>query len=310
MKISIVTSLYQSQKFVIEFYERHKKCIEKINLSYEFIFVNDGSPDNSSEMVKQLRSHDDNVKLIDLSRNFGQHAAMYAALYYSTGDLVMALDCDLEEEPENILGMYLLMQGNNTIDVVYGVTATRSGGFLRNYMGTMFYKLLNLVSEVKIPRDQAWQRLMKRVYVDSLLQYTETESLPAGLMALAGFCQVPFLIEKPYKGTTSYSFRRRWALALNSILSFSSKPLIFICVSGLIITTLSAAAGVIMLFAKLLHYNFQTGWLSLFLSIWFIGGLNLFSLGIIGLYLAKIFNQVKARPKFLVKSFEGIADRT
>lgn len=304
MKISIVTSLYLSASFVDDFYRRHLSCLKQIGCEYEFIFVNDGSPDNSADVVRGLVKTDSNVTLVDLSRNFGQHAAMYAGLAHATGDYIMALDCDLEEDPENIIPMMEVLKANPQADVVFGVTRRRSGGLFRNHFGALFYWLMDFLSDIKIPRDQAWQRLMTKRYVKALLAYTEGESLPAGLMVLAGFEQLPFSLEKKYKGTSSYSLRKRLLLATNSMISFSGRPLVLICVSGLSITLISILAFLAVIILYLVGIKFLTGWLSVVLSIWLLGGLNLLSVGVIGLYLSKIFNQVKNRPKYIIKSIE------
>jgi putative glycosyltransferase len=306
-KISIVTSLYRSENFIDEFYARHRACLNKLNLDYEFVFVNDGSPDQSSMRVRALNQQDQKVVLVELSRNFGQHAAMFAAMAFARGNYVCALDCDLEEAPENLEGMFKRMQADSDIDVVYGIQQGRPGGMVRGFFGKIFYLLMEWISEVKIPRHAAWQRVMTRRYVDALLLFRETEVLTGGLMALTGFRQVPYVIEKNYKGTTSYSFRRRMVLAFNSILGFSSRPLTFICVCGVLITIVAFLAIVEIVGLKLAGHPFQAGWVSLLASIWCVGGLIMFSIGMVGIYLARVFNQVKGRPLYIVKSVLGRA---
>jgi len=266
--------------------------------------VNDGSNDDSGEKVKFLMQSNPSIKYINLSRNFGQHAAMFAGMANASGNYVCALDCDLEEAPENLAAMYKRIKGSQDIDVVYGVLKGRTGGLFRKTLGGFFYNIMDFLSHVKIPRDQAWQRLMTKQYVQALLLHTEKESLPAGLMVLAGFNQVPFQMEKIYKGTSSYSVAKRWRLAVNSITSFSSRPLTLICLLGLGIT-ICAAIGIISIIGlKLTSVDFQAGWLSLVASIWLVGGMILASVGVVGIYIAKIFDQVKPRPLYIIKDIE------
>ena len=301
VEISVVTSLYKSGSYLRDFFERHIKCFNELNLSYEFVLVDDGSPGNDVSVVHELGKTFHNIKLIELSKNFGQQSAMYAALEAANGAYVLALDCDLEEEPENFLKMYEMMQLDSGIDVVFGVTKQRTGGLYNKIYGELFYKLLNFVSTTEIPKNQAWQRLMRRNYVLSLLQFKEAESLFAGLMAMTGFKQEPLEIRRNFKGQSSYDFMKRAKLALNSIVAFSSAPLIYISLLGFLITFVASVVVAIIIFRKFSNDNYQAGWSSIVVSIWMVGGLILSSVGVVGIYISKIFNQVKNRPKYLIK---------
>ena len=300
-KISVVTSLYKSAPYIREFHSRHLQCLQRLGVKSEFIFVNDGSPDDSEGIVRDLIANAQNITLISLSRNYGQHAGMFAGLSHATGNYIYATDCDLEEPPENIEALYREIKADPATDVFYCVLKKRSGDFFRNICGKLFYVLLDAISEVQVPHDQAWQRLMTKRYVQALLKYTEVESLPAGLMMLAGFNQKPIEIEKQFKGTSSYTPRMRLKLAVNSITSFSSKPLVFVGIFGLVVTASAFLLLTVTIIRKMLVTDYQAGWVSLIGSIWCIGGLILSSVGIVGVYLSKIFNQVKSRPLFIVK---------
>lgn len=301
MKVSIVTSLYVSAPYIREFHARHLACLEQLGVEYEFVFVDDGSPDESREVARLLAGEWPNIKLICLSRNFGQYAAMFAGLAHATGDYVCALDCDLEEPPENLTAMYRIMQEDPDIDVVYGVVQQRSGGFVRKFLSNCFVRFLSSVSNVNIPQNQGWQRLMTRDYVRALLRHSEAETLPAGLMVLTGFNQKPFPMEKTYKGSTSYSLRKRMRLAVNAITAFSSRPLELISLFGIAVTFVSFVAIAVLIGLKLAGHTYDVGWPSLIVSIWCVGGLILTSVGMVGIYLAKVFNQVKNRPLYVVK---------
>ena len=300
-KISVVTSLYKSAAYVREFHARHLQSLQRMGVNFEFIFVNDGSPDESEAIVRELTSEFENITLVSLSRNYGQHAGMFAGLSYAIGNYIYATDCDLEEAPENIEILYREIKADPGTDVFYCILKERRGDFFRNTCGKIFYALLDLISEVKVPHDQAWQRIMTKRYVEALLKYTEVESLPAGLMMLAGFNQIPIEIDKHFKGKSSYTPRKRLKLAINSITSFSSKPLIFVGLFGMLVTACAFSVLILTVIRKLVFTDYQAGWVSLIGSIWCIGGLILSSVGIVGVYLSKIFNQVKNRPLFVIK---------
>lgn len=301
-KISIVTSLYRSAAYVDEFYERHLACLKKMNLGYEFIFVDDGYPDAAAEKVKQIVKKDNNVKLILLSRNFGQYPAMFAGMAHATGNFVFTSDSDLEEPPENITAFYDKMVQSQDLDFLYAVTSERTGGIIRGIFGGTFYRVMKWAADLEIPKNMSWQIMMTERYKDALLQYKEADTLPAGIMMLTGFKQDSMLIDKTYKGSTSYTFRKRLKLAMNSITAFSSKPLVFIGILGILITAVSFLGIIAAIIIKLFFINYQSGWISIILSIWLVGGLILSSVGVMGIYLAKIFNQVKGRPLYIIKS--------
>ncbi len=301
-KISIVTSLYKSEKYINDFYSQHLDCIKHLAVDYEFVFVDDGSPDNSGKIASQLTQIDKNVKLILLSRNFGQYPAMFAGMANAKGDYIYTADCDLEESPGNIITFYNKISENSNIDFIYGVVKERTGGFIRNFMGRIFFNIMKWMSDIDLHNNMSWQLIMNRKYITALLSYKEIESLPGGLMVLAGFNQHTILIDKEYKGSTSYTFSKRIKLAVNSITAFSSKPLVFIGLFGISVTIIAFLALIAALITKLFYVDYQTGWVSIIMSIWLVGGLILSSVGIVGIYLAKVFNQVKNRPLYIIKS--------
>ncbi|MDB5389822.1 MAG: hypothetical protein JWM11_5468 [Planctomycetaceae bacterium] len=304
-KISVVTSLYRSAPYIRDFYDKHHDCLNRLNVDFEFIFVDDGSPDNSVHIVRELLARCNRITLVRLSRNFGQHAAMFAGLAHATGDYIYATDCDLEEAPENIEKMFAMLQSNSDIDVVYGVLRRRNAGLVADTLSSLFYFILNTMADVHIPHNQTWQRIMSKQYVQELLRYQEVMALPVGLMALVGFNQEPLFIDKTFKGVTSYSLTRRTTLALSAFISYSTKPLSWLCFAGLGLAGISFAFILAICFAKSLGMDYQTGWSSLIASIWCVGGLVLFSIGIVGTYLARVFEQVKNRPRYIVKQISS-----
>jgi putative glycosyltransferase len=300
-KISIVTSLYKSEKYVNTFYETYKEIIKKLSVDYEFIFVDDGYPDKASENVKSIILKDKKVKLIKLSRNFGQHHALFAGFDYASGNLVYVTDVDLEEPAKNLIEFYNIIKNEEDVDVVYGVFTERTGGLSRGFLGKVFFRIFNFLSEFKISENQAWQRLMKREYVNALLLHREYESIVAGLMKITGFNQKPFEIIKSYKGETSYNLKNRLLVGINGIISFSTKPLVYISILGLIISFISFGFIFYIVFCKLFVRDYQAGWSTLISSIWCVGGILMFSIGLVGIYLSKVFKQVKNRPFYIIK---------
>src|SRR5690349_15925486 len=235
MKLSIVATLYYSVPYLEEFYRRSCQAAEKITDDYEIILVNDGSPDNSLEVARSLYEQDPRIVVVDLSRNFGHHKAIMTGLAYASGDLVLLIDCDLEEPPEILLDFYKLFCQSDA-DVVYGVQAQREGSRFRRMSGRVYYSLYNWLSQYPVPHDALIARLMTQRYVKRLLEHKEQLFSIDGLMEITGFKQIPVQVEKHYKGSTTYSFRKRIGLAISGITSLSNKPLIYIAYLGLAMT--------------------------------------------------------------------------
>ena len=296
MELSIITTLYCSEGYLEEFYRRATESASKLTDDYELIFVNDGSPDNSLETCKRLYEQDEHMVVVDLSRNFGHHQAMMTGLEQSRGERVFLIDSDLETAPEELLRFSELMHENPDVDVVHGVLERRKGGWMERWTGQLFYTLFNLVSNAPIPANLDITRLMTRRYVDSLLQHREREILIAGLWALTGYRQLPVTVEKKHKGSSSYNLRRKLHLLINGITSFSSWPLHFVFYIGVAISGVSTLFVIKVILNKLIYDQIITGYTSTIASIWLLSGIIIFSIGIVGIYLAKVFNEVKQRP--------------
>ncbi len=301
MDLSIVTTMYYSAPYLEEFYTRVCAAAEKITDNYEVIFVNDGSPDNALDIAISLYEREDRVRVIDLSRNFGHHKAIMTGLTYARGELVFLIDCDLEEEPE-LLGKFYDELKSSDADVVYGVQQKRKGGFFEGISGEIFYWLFNMLSNNPLPRNSITVRLMSQRYVASLVKHQERETIIAGLWVITGFKQVPIVVKKPYKGSTTYGFGRKVSNFVNAITSFSNKPLVFIFYLGCIIVLLSSIAALYLIVRRMFFGVFLTGWPSLIVSVWLLGGLTIFCLGVIGIYLSKIFMETKQRPYTIIKA--------
>lgn len=300
MDLSIVTSLYHSAPYVEEFYRRASDVAKKITKDYEILFVNDGSPDNAGELAIGLTNSDPRVQVIDLSRNFGHHKAIMTGLMHAKGDLIFQIDVDLEEEPEMLeaFNHELLKTG---ADVVYGVQDKRKGGLFEKMFGGLFYRLFNFLSNVKMPPNLLIARLMTRRYVEALLQHKEYELDLGGLWSITGFQQVPLTVHKHSKGETTYSPTKRLALAIRSITAFSNRPLILIAALGSVILLMAFVYFIYILWVYFAVGQPPDGFTTLVLSVWFLGGVMIFSLGVVAIYISIIFTETKNRPYTIVR---------
>lgn len=304
MDLSIVTTLYCSAPYINEFYARMRGAAEKVARDYEIIFVNDGSPDDSLDIAVALQQRDERVMVIELSRNFGHHKAIMTGLAHARGDLVLLIDCDLEEEPELLERFYSEMKSSGA-DVVYGVQRARKGNFFERITGAFYYQLFNWLSTDPIPSNVITVRLMSRKYVAALVEHKEREISIAGLWTTTGFKQVPLVVEKHDKGSTSYNLARRVSNFVVGITSFSNKPLVFIFYLGCAIVVVSGAAALYYVVRRIFFGVLLAGWPSLIVSIWLLGGLTIFCLGVIGIYLSKVFMETKQRPYTIIRKIYG-----
>ncbi|MBC3207670.1 glycosyltransferase family 2 protein [Pseudomonas sp. SWRI111] len=306
MKLSIVSTLYRSTPFLEEFHGRVSGAAREIaGDDYEIILVNDGSPDHSLQMALQLQGNDSHLQIVDLSRNFGHHAAIVAGLENTRGDHVFLLDCDLEEQPE-WLAMFVDKMRESKADVVYGVQQERVASPVSNLLGEAFWTSLNFMSNVRIPHNPMTCRLMTRQYVDSLMSIGDRVLYLAGVFAWAGFTQEPLALKKtprPNTHKSTYSLSKKLLQVADSFSSFSVAPLSLIFSTGLLIWLGSLIYGLFLLIQKLINPEIVlSGFTSVMLSLWFLGGTIILFLGILGLYVAKIFNEVKRRPLYLVRN--------
>jgi|ERR1051326_1521812 putative glycosyltransferase len=300
MDLSIVTTLYHTAPYLEEFYARSLAVAQELTRDFEIIFVNDGSPDESLHIALSLYEKDRRVKVVDLSRNFGHHKAIMAGLAHARGELVFLVDSDLEEEPELLEKFYAELKAQAS-DVVFGVQRKRKGHFFEQISGALYFKVFNLLSTHPIPTNHVTARLMRKEYVAALLQHQEREFVLSGLWVLAGFNQIPIKVTKHHHAPSSYSLVRKFSNLVNAITSFSSAPLVFIFYLGCFILLASSLAAIDLIMRKILFGTLLQGWASLIISIWLLGGLTIFCMGVIGIYLSKIFIEVKHRPYAIIK---------
>jgi putative glycosyltransferase len=306
MKLSIVTSLYNSAPFVEEFYyqailniEKMKKGINQ-DFDYEIIFVNDGSIDSSIDVAVNLSKIDKRIVVLDLSRNFGHHNALLCGLEHAKGELVFLIDSDLEEKLEWLFTFYQQLNSMNC-DVIFGVQRERKGNFFEVFSGKLFYFLFNKLTGLNLTINITTARLMTRRYVDALLRHKEVEVFLAGLLHITGFKQDYLVVEKGNSHKTTYSIKRKISLAINAITSFTTSPLWIVFYLGCIIFSAAGLLILLLSFKAFFYSNLLPGWFTTFSLITIFGGVNFFFLGLISIYLGKILQEVKSRPRTIIK---------
>lgn len=300
--LSIVATMYASAPYVEEFVNRASSAARRLGRPFEIVLVDDGSPDDSLARAREAADRQPEVRVVELSRNFGHHRAMMIGLSHARGDHVFLIDVDLEEAPELLEDFWVRMLADSELDVVYGQLSRRKGGWFEQLSGAAFYSAVNWLGGVKVPRNIVTARLMRRRYVDALLEYREREIFIAGLWASTGFRQEAHPVVKTHKGETTYNLRRKLSILLNSITAFSNRPLRMIFFTGSAISIASALYAAYLVYLTLFSSSPPSGWASLIVSVWLLGGLTIFFIGVIGIYLAKIFIEVKQRPYGTIRS--------
>jgi putative glycosyltransferase len=307
MKLSIVATLYHSAPYVAEFHRRASAAAMQLaGDDYEIILVNDGSPDNSLDLAVDLTRLDTHVSVVDLSRNFGHHKAMMTGLAHASGKRIFLVDSDLEEEPEYLLSFARQME-SECCDVVYGVQQSRKGNWFERWSGKWFYRITRFLTGLQLPDNMVTARLMTRRYVEALLLHREREVLIAGLWHITGFDQRPQVITKHSTSKTTYTLRSKLTLLINSVTSFSNAPLIGIFYIGLFIFGVSLTYIVYLVLNWMILSEPLVGWTSVMGSIWLLGGMVISFIGVIGIYLSRIFSETKQRPYTIVRQVYGKA---
>ncbi len=308
-KITIIIPCYNEERSLPLLYERLNEVREQLpQYAWEFLLVNDGSRDNTLQIMRSLRSRDSQVCYIDLSRNFGKERAMLAGLDFATGDAVIIMDADLQQPPEIIPQMLKLWEEG--YEDVYARRLTRTGEpWLRRKMSLMFYKLLQRFTRDDVLRNVGDFRLLDRKCVDALKQLREHERYTKGLFVWIGYkkTEVTYEQQERAQGISSFGFLRLLTLAVDGITSFSTAPLRISTVMGLIVSMVAFFYMCYVLIKTIiLGGDPVQGFPTLIIVMLFLGGVQLLSLGIIGEYLARIFNETKNRPVYLVREKEGV----
>jgi putative glycosyltransferase len=303
MKLSVVTTMYYSRNYLHEFYHKTVTAIRELDISsYELIFVDDGSPDDSLQVALELQSSDSNIKVIELSKNFGHQRAIMTGLQQATGEYIFLIDCDLEEDPKLLSVLWNRMMEENNLDVVYGVQIKRKGGLFEKVSGRLFYNLLALLSPVEYPADTLTARVMTRHYVNSIKKFTEKELDLWSIFVLAGFKQAGVPAVKGYKGKSTFTFWKKVSRSVEVITSFSNRPLYITFFLGIISFVVAVINISVIVYKKYFLEVDVEGWASILASVWLVGGMILLMLGIFGIYLSKMFLEIKGRPLTIIKN--------
>jgi len=301
MKLSIVMTLYNSAPYIEQLYERTVAATQSIgDVSYEIVLVNDHSPDESLAIAKQLAVNHPNLIIIDLARNFGQANALMVGMAHASGDYVFILDSDLEEQPE-WLALFFAQLDTKACDVVYGVNTHPKDNIGRAISRVLFYKLLNFLAETEFPKNICTARLMTRQYVDALMQFQERELFLGGLLHVTGFSQLPVEVKKIGSSPTNYSISQLLTMAVNAITAFTTRPLSIIAVAGIGLSIVAVLYTGWIMYKALVYRSVLEGWTSVMAGILLIGGMTLFFNGVMAIYIAKIFLEVKQRPRTIIR---------
>lgn len=304
--LSIVIPVYNEEGILPELYDRLTKVGETLGQTYELIFVNDGSKDRSREILSDVCSQDDRVKTIHFSRNFGHQIAITAGLDHASGDAVVVIDGDLQDPPEVI--PQLVKKWQEGYEVVYATRESREGdGLFKKLTAAIFYRLLGSFTRIEIPKDTGDFRLMSRRAVLELRTLKEKARFVRGLVSWIGFRQtgITFARDRRLAGETKYPFRKMLRFALDAMTSFSQVPLQMATYLGFIISIVCFGYIVYAILLKLLTDAPVLGWASLVVAMLFLGGIQLITLGIIGEYVGRIYEEVKARPLYIIEELTG-----
>ncbi len=300
-KISIVVPMYNEQEVAKEFYNRTISVLTKlIEYDYEIIVVNDGSRDKTLEILLNIVREDEHVKVINFSRNFGHQAAITAGIENATGDAIITIDADLQDPPEIIVDM--IREYEKGYDIVYAKRKSRKKDtFFKRETAKLYYKILNKLSDIKIPENVGDFRLISKRVQEVFIKLPEKDRYVRGMFAWMGFNQtmVEFDRASRYAGKTKYPLSKMIKLALSGIVGFSTKPLRIIFKLGLATTFISFILMIYAIVMKILG-SVENGWSSIMVAITFIGGIQLLSLGIVAEYIAKIYGEVKERPVYII----------
>ena len=311
-KISLVIPMYYEETVAQKCYERVIKTLKKLQeYEYEIIFVNDGSKDKTQEVLEKIAKQDKQVKVISFSRNFGHQCAVTAGLKYVTGDAVVIMDADLQDPPELIPEMLKLWEAGN--EVIYGKRKVRDGeSKFKLLTAKLFYNTLNALSDVEIPKDTGDFRLVDKRVVDVINSLPEHNKFLRGLFSWVGFEQKEIVYERKERiaGKTKYPLKKMIKLGLDGIISFSTKPLKIVGGLGI----LSIMLSIIILLYAILSFAFKwnnltAGWTSIMVTITFFSGTILISLWMIGEYIARIYDETKGRPQYIIKQKINIEEK-
>ena len=306
IQLSLVVPIHNEAAGLDEFFARTLAALERLGCSWEIVCVNDGSTDASLERLLEIHRRIPAIKIVNLSRNFGKDIALSAGLDFARGAAVIPIDADLQDPPELIAAM--VAKWREGFDIVYAVRNRRDGdSWLKRQTARYFYRIFDRITDIPVPRDTGDFRLLDRRVVDVLIRLPERTRFMKGLFAWVGFrhAAIPYDREARRAGATKWSYWRLWNFALDAITSFSSLPLKIWSYLGLVISLCAFLYAMFLAGLKIVRGIDVPGYASLMVAVLFFGGVQLISLGIIGEYLARMYNEVKGRPLYLVRDAWG-----
>lgn len=302
--ISVIVPCFNEKETIHYFYQAMEKVRIKMNEEFEYIFVNDGSKDSTLSILRSLSVQDRSVRYLSFSRNFGKEAALFAGLEAANGQLVTVMDADLQDPPEMLMEMKQMLDDNSDLDCVGTRRVSRDGEpLIRSFFATLFYKLMNKISQVEVVDGARDFRLMRRHMVDAILSVSEYNRFSKGLFSWVGFNTeyLPYKNVERVAGETSWSLWKLLSYSIEGIINFSDTPLNIASYTGFFTFLLSLVLMVFVVIKTLVFGDPTISWPSTICIILFLGGLQLMTIGILGKYLAKIFLETKKRPIYIVK---------
>lgn len=302
--LSLVVPCYNEEGNVKDFFSEVNRVFAGKVDDYEFVFVNDGSRDQTYQRLKEIyKSSPQNVQVLSFSRNFGKESAMYAGLSHARGDLVCIIDADLQQRPEVVLEMLDVLSANEDLDCVTAYQKKRKESRILSFFKSMFYKLINKVSDVNFVNGASDFRLMKRNMVDAILSMTEYHRFSKGIFSYVGFNTeyIPYEVALRQSGESKWSFRKLFKYAFDGIFAFSTAPLKLSTYVGIFSSLASIIYLIVVLIQKLAFEIPVPGYATLVVLILFIGGVQLFCLGMLGSYISKMYVQGKHRPIYILR---------
>ena len=305
-QLSLIVPVYNESSNLDLFYERVLKVLKPLNVSYEILFIDDGSKDDSLEKLLEIRGRDSKVKVVQFSRNFGKEIAVSAGLDLAEGKAAIPIDADLQDPPELIPS--LIEKWKAGYDVVYAKRTKRMGeSWLKRWTASLFYRLIAKMTNIDIPEDAGDYRLLSRAAVEQLKRLRERHRFMKGLFTWVGFKQTAVFFERDprYSGKTKWNYWKLWNFAIEGITSFSYIPLQAASYLGLLVSVFAFFYGVFIIAFKLLHGIAVPGYASLMAAVLFLGGIQLLTLGILGEYIGRIYDEVKQRPLYVIHKTYG-----
>ena len=300
--ISVVVPMYFEEEVAQECYNRLKSVMLQNNINYEFVFVNDGSTDRTMEILSEIAANDFRTKIVNFARNFGHQVAVTAGIAAAKGDAIVIIDADLQDPPEVI--PELIAKWEEGYEVVYAKRKQRKGEtWFKLLTAKYFYKFLNYMSDIDIPKDTGDFRIIDRKIADVFNQMTERNRFIRGMMSWVGFRQtyVEYERDERFAGETKYPLKKMIKFASDGIIAFSTKPLRIVMSLGLLSVLISIIVLLYTITVKIIVNGTQTGWASIMVAITFFSGIQFLGLGIVGQYIARLYDESKNRPIYIVK---------